>query len=234
MSTDGSIAGTAGYLLWYLGELIFKWIPGVTVSLATSQGGDDVAVAPVPVITHAVTTGDIVDFLHITADPDLYMRIVDMWRGFVAISTFLSLLFGAFFIYCFIRIVQHRRGHARHIEHLQHTILHADVPKTHLRWDRIQEQIISEDHQSWRLAILEADIMLGELLDKLGYRGETMADKMRTVERGDFRSIDMAWEAHKVRNKVAHEGAGLALSHREAKRVIDLYGTVFREFDFVA
>lgn len=234
MSPDGSIPGTVGYFLWYLGELAFKWIPGVTVALVTSQGGEGAAAPQIPVIANAVTTGDVVDFLRVNADPQLYADIVQGWKMLVAISTFLSLMFGALLLYCFIRIVQHRRAHARHIAHVQHTILHADVPKTHLRWDRIQEQIASDDHQSWRLAILEADIMFGELLDKLGYRGETMADKMRGVERGDFRSIDLAWEAHKMRNKVAHEGTQLSLSHRDAKRVIDLFAAVFREFDFVA
>lgn len=233
MSPDGSIPGTVGYFLWQLGELAFRWIPGVAVSVAT-EGIEGSAMPEVSPITSAVTTGDVVDFLRVNAAPELYATVAQGWQTFVVISLFFSLLFGAMLAYCFIRIVQHRRAHARHIEHIQHSILHADVPKTHLRWDRIKEQIASDDHHAWRLAILEADIMLSELLDKLGYRGETMADKMRQVERGDFRSIDLAWEAHKVRNKVAHEGSQLSLSHREARRVIELFETVFREFDFVA
>ena len=75
--------------------------------------------------------------------------------------------------------------------------------------------------------------MLNELLDVLGYRGETMADKMKQVVRGDFNTIDLAWEAHKVRNRVAHEGAEHLLSGREARRVISLYEQVFREFKFI-
>lgn len=220
------------YALWQAGELAFKWVPGVTVSLITSQGGADASTPQVPAIGNAVSTGDVVDFLKVNSDPVLYQQIFDIWRIVVGVSVFLSLLFGAFLIYCFVRIVQHRRAHFRHIEHIQHSLLHHNVPKTVLRWDHIKEQVSTENEQSWRLAILEADIMLGELLDSLGYRGETMADKMKQVERGDFRTIDLAWEAHKVRNKIAHEGTSLILSSREAQRIIGLYEQAFREHGF--
>ena len=87
--------------------------------------------------------------------------------------------------------------------------------------------------ESWRLAILEADIMLNELLDLQGYKGETMADKMKQADRANFNTIDAAWEAHKVRNRIAHEGEGHEISAREARRVIDLYERVLKEFRIV-
>src|SRR3989338_4732588 len=108
-----------------------------------------------------------------------------------------------------------------------------DVDKTRLRWDRVVEQASADSEHGWRLAILEADIMLNELLDLEGYRGETMADKMKQVDRARFNTIDYAWEAHKIRNQVAHEGAAFPLSAREVRRVIGLYESVFREFDLL-
>jgi hypothetical protein len=59
-----------------------------------------------------------------------------------------------------------------------------------------------------------------------------MADKMRQVDRADFRTIDLAWEAHKVRNRIAHEGSAHSLSAREARRVIDLYDAIFKEHGY--
>jgi hypothetical protein len=229
---DMTLGESIGSIFWGVGELAFKWVPGVTVSLFTSQGATADATPQVPAIGSAVTTGDIVDFLKVNADPVLYQKVFDAWRVFVGISMFLSLLFGAFLLYSFIRIVQHRRHHFRHIEHVQHSLAHGEVHKTVLRWDRIKEQANSDNEQSWRLAILEADIMLSELLDTLGYRGETMADKMRQVDRADFRTIDLAWEAHNVRNRIAHEGSAHSLSAREARRVIDLYDAIFKEHGY--
>ena len=108
-----------------------------------------------------------------------------------------------------------------------------DVPKTELRWKRVLEQVHSDSEKAARLSILEADIMLNELLDVRGYKGETMADKMRGVDRANWNTIDLAWEAHKIRNKIAHEGETHPISGREARRVIALYERVFREFNFI-
>ena len=101
------------------------------------------------------------------------------------------------------------------------------------RWEVILEHIESENPNDWRLAILEADIVLGEMLEKMGYRGESIGEQLKGVEKSDFTTIDDAWEAHKVRNLIAHEGANFLLSDREAKRVIGLYKNVFQEFHFI-
>ena len=46
-------------------------------------------------------------------------------------------------------------------------------------------------------------------------------------------TLDSAWEAHKIRNKVAHRGTDFILTRREAKRVIGLYRNALQEFDYV-
>ncbi|MFA5889256.1 MAG: hypothetical protein WCW47_03465 [Candidatus Paceibacterota bacterium] len=100
-------------------------------------------------------------------------------------------------------------------------------------WEKILKNIESMNESDWRLAILEADIMLDTLLDNLGFLGETMADKLKAVERSDFATIDNAWEAHKIRNQIAHEGGVFELNQQEAKRVIGLYQSVFEEFRII-
>jgi len=82
--------------------------------------------------------------------------------------------------------------------------------------------------------VLEADIILGEMLEKMGYiKGETIGDKLKTIEQSDFNSLDQAWEAHRIRNMIAHGGSDYILTEREAKRVIGLYEQVFKEFRYV-
>ena len=101
------------------------------------------------------------------------------------------------------------------------------------KWKIIEEHIESENSNDWRLAILEADIMLGEMLDSLGYRGEGIGDQLKSVDKSDFTTIDDAWEAHKIRNLIAHEGASFIITEREARRIIGLYKKVFEEFDYI-
>ena len=102
-----------------------------------------------------------------------------------------------------------------------------------LQWERILAHTESLSESDWRLAILEADIMLSDMLEKLALPGETISEKLKSVEKSDFTTIDSAWEGHKVRNQIAHEGASFMLNHRETKRVISLFETVFKEFRII-
>lgn len=159
--------------------------------------------------------------------------IQNLWGPIYPWSVFISLLLLAGILYCALRIWQIRRIEYHQFHRESHPIEAEDKPRTQLRWNRVMEHASSKEEHEWRLAILEADIMLNELLDVRGYKGETMADKMKQVVRADFNTIDDAWEAHKVRNKVAHEGSQTPLSEQEKNRVIGLYARVFREFGFI-
>ena len=108
----------------------------------------------------------------------------------------------------------------------------AEKPKNP-RWQRVVVHISSDNASDWRLAILECDIILDELLDKLGYFGGTIGDKLKNATTAEFRTLNNAWEAHKIRNAIAHEGQDFTLTQREARRIVSLYETVFREFDFI-
>jgi hypothetical protein len=235
MNGDISLSNALGLVLWYASELAFKWVPGA-VQTVTGTGNPDAVTPSAPSIspiTQPVTAQEAAAYLAQAFPSGAYDRFFHDWIQFVAISLAVSLLLGALIVYCAVRILQIRSHERRKFEESTHTVASQDISKTQLRWNRIIEQGFSDNEQQWRLAILEADIMLNELLDLLGYKGETMADKMKQVERADFNSIDQAWEAHKVRNSIAHQGAERLLSQREARRIIGLYENVFREFKFI-
>ncbi|MBI5457811.1 hypothetical protein HY971_03750 [Candidatus Kaiserbacteria bacterium] len=235
MDSNPAPGSSIGSALWFLGEVAFKWIPGAVVSIAgTGVAAPSGEASPFATpITAPVTAPQIVQYLQTASAPGAYDRLFQQWSTFVAFSLLISLLLGALSIYCSIRVFQIRQLERRKFAAAQRTVVAHDVPKTQLRWNRILEQANSDSEQSWRLAILEADIMLNELLDVRGYRGETMADKMRGVDRTDFNSIDLAWEAHKIRNKIAHDGSAHQLTARETRRVVALYERVLKESRFI-
>ncbi len=229
-AAGGVKAGLAG-----MGIFIFQWVPSLMLSLSTagSTGLTGAGTSTGP-ITSAVTVPQIENYLQTVSPTPIYTRFITDWGLFAAISIFISLLLASLLIYCITRLIQVRRFEHQRFEAAAATVTAHDIPRTHLRWDRILGEIDSDSEQNWRMAILEADIMLGELLDSLGYRGETMADKMRAVERADFNTIDLAWEAHRMRNRIAHESSEMPLNPRDVRTAIDLYQRVFREFNFVA
>ncbi len=98
------------------------------------------------------------------------------------------------------------------------------------QWQIILDHAGSENPAEWKIAIIEADNILDNILKEIGYEGETLGDRLKSA--GDSESVQQAWEAHKVRNAIAHEG-GVELTQREAKRVIGLYESVFKRFGYL-
>ncbi len=101
------------------------------------------------------------------------------------------------------------------------------------KWEKIVKLSESINQSDWRLAIIESDIILDDLLEKLQLPGDTMGDKLKAVEKSDFVTLDEAWEAHKARNMIAHEGSDFLLNQRETRRIISLYEKVFKEFHLI-
>ena len=101
------------------------------------------------------------------------------------------------------------------------------------RWQHVLIHVESQNQNDWKQAILDADIILDEILTKMGYRGESVGEKLKRVEPADFKSLNEAWEAHKIRNRVAHDGSEFKLGQYEAKQTINLYKKVFEEFYYI-
>lgn len=101
------------------------------------------------------------------------------------------------------------------------------------RWERVKDLMNSHTASDWRQAIIEADIILDEMLDRIGYEGESIGDRLKQVEESDFVTLNKAWEAHKIRNHIAHRGGDFVFSKSEADRVIRLYEQVFEEFYYI-
>lgn len=156
----------------------------------------------------------------------------------------LALFFLTLIAYCAVRLLEIR---AKEHKHLQHEIAeyaeHQAQREKKLRegesvsenehWRQVLQYLLSSNSNEWKLAVIEADSMLQALMDQLGFKGENLGDKLKTADRGNFRSLSLAWEVHTIRNRIAHEGSAFELSSHEAKRVIALYEQIFREFGYI-
>lgn len=157
----------------------------------------------------------------------IYLYVALNWIKLLIMAITLALMVGLIYV---LRKLSRLRQNTR-------ALMYPTVPvvktEANPKWERIVTLVESQSDSDWRLAILEADVMLDSILDKLDLPGDTMGDRMKAVEPSDFTTIENAWEAHKIRNQIAHEGPDFQLSQREARRVIELYRTVFEEFSVI-
>lgn len=112
------------------------------------------------------------------------------------------------------------------------TVAPVVAPK-HAKWQLIQAHMFSNSSAEWRMAIIEADTLLEELTLKIGLVGISLGDRLKNASQADFLNVQAAWEAHKVRNRIAHDGSDYELTQAEANRVIRMYEDVFKEFNYI-
>lgn len=157
--------------------------------------------------------------------------IASVWVWLTALGYLLAVAGLFLIVYCMVRVFELRERE----EHYYSTLIHAPeaAMKTNARWEHIESLIESGDQSKWREAIMEADIMLNDALYKRGYEGENVSEKLKSADPHNFRSLEDAWEAHKVRNQIAHEGSAFHITETIARRTIARYESVFREFEIL-
>ena len=154
--------------------------------------------------------------------------VAHIWLWIVVIGDALSVAGLFIIVYSMMRLFDLRKREAEYYGKL--LLAPEKAGGMNPRWQHIQSLMASDSQSEWREAITEADILLEDMLTRQGYQGEGVGEKLKSVEPSDFSTLNDAWEAHKIRNQIAHEGSSFDLSETLARRTIARYEAVFREF----
>lgn len=162
---------------------------------------------------------------------DFLSRVWEIWS---IIAFLLSALFIYGIIYTYLRINQLSEEEAKNLSDAEQAWKdkHGGSQENR-RWNEIQGHVSSDNPNDWKLAIIEADIILGEVLSKAGYAGHSIGEQLKGASAANFATIQDAWDAHLIRNKIAHRSADFVLTQAMAKEAMIKYERVFREFEAV-
>jgi len=177
--------------------------------------------------------GRIVDFF-----TPAYYFITDghTWSVIGTISMILSIILIAIIIFSLVRLIEIQ---LYDIDEINHEIHQAALKQkerdknANPRWHYILTLVESPNESDWRVAIMEADSMMEEILKERGLSGESVAELLEGAKGSGYMSIQNAWDAHIVRNQIAHQGSDFPLSQIEARRVIKMYQNFFEELNVV-
>jgi hypothetical protein len=154
-----------------------------------------------------------------------------LWSVYTFIAYLLSLIFIILYIYATIRKEYYEGLIAQRVKDEQQLWNQTyGAAQKQGRLDDIQQHALSDNPNDWKLAIIEADIILDQTLKDRGYAGTSLGERLRSITPRQLSSIDDAWDAHRVRNKIAHEGADFVVTRRIVDETIARYLRVFREF----
>jgi hypothetical protein len=160
--------------------------------------------------------------------------VIQLWTIYSIFAFALSALFIYGIIYSYIRVGQ--LSEEQEAKLLEQEKMWKELHGGHIeneRWHSVQTHLSSENPNDWKLAIIEADVLLERMLEKAGYAGTTIGEKLKSASVRSFATLDDAWQAHRVRNQIAHGGTDFVLTQKVAKETLVLYERVFKEFSYL-
>jgi hypothetical protein len=159
-----------------------------------------------------------------------FITDVHTWQTIGIISVSISILSLIIIIFSLVRMYEIQVFDREEIEHEISHALAKDKERDRTlnpRWKYVLTLIESPNESDWRVSIMEADSLLEESFKERGLVGGTMAELLEEAKLNGYPSIQNAWDAHLIRNKIAHEGLDYPLTQVEGRRIIKLYQNVF-------
>jgi len=100
-------------------------------------------------------------------------------------------------------------------------------------WNKIVEDSESAPPHSYTTAIVNADILVDELLKDAGFEGKDMGDRLGKLNGLRIRSLEGVWSAHRLRNKIVHT-SGFEASKKAKEETLHVYEEFLKEIKILS
>lgn len=94
--------------------------------------------------------------------------------------------------------------------------------RTEKEWRKIKARLETEMESESKLAVIEADKMMDDILSQMGFGGANLNEKLDKMTAETLSNIQEVREFHKVRNNIVHDPT-YKLSLEEAKKALVVY-----------
>lgn len=99
-------------------------------------------------------------------------------------------------------------------------------------WKKIQRRLEQESMPEAKLAIIEADQLLGRVLERMGYRGETVEQRLSQVSVQVLENLGELKKVRKIRDNIVHD-PDYQLELDQASEVIEVYQQVLEALEIL-
>ena len=94
--------------------------------------------------------------------------------------------------------------------------------KIEKEWHKIKAKLAAEMESERKLAVIEADKMMDNLLSQMDFEGASLDERLKKITAAFLPNIEEVKEAHKIRNNIIHDPT-YKLSLEETKKILTIY-----------
>jgi hypothetical protein len=100
------------------------------------------------------------------------------------------------------------------------------------RWHKIMARLATADEAEYKLAIMEADNIVDEVLRKMNIAGENLTERLQKVSPAVLTNLQDVVKAHGVRDNIVHD-PDYRLTLQEARNILAIYEATFQSWDII-
>lgn len=120
---------------------------------------------------------------------------------------------------------------------LRDTLLGMNIPselvskkgKLRAKWEKARAKLKSKNESDCKVAIIEADKIIDDLIKRMGYAGENFGERLNNITPGQIENIEDLKKAHEIRNRIIHDES-FVLTKEEAKKTMDYFEDFLKFF----
>lgn len=72
------------------------------------------------------------------------------------------------------------------------------------RWRAVVARAATNSPDSLRIAVIDADALVNDVLKQMGLEGQHMADRLMRLDPQEITTLNRLWRAHRTRNDLVH------------------------------
>lgn len=148
----------------------------------------------------------------------------------------LFLIAFSIFLFIFIIILLMKTSFIRYkyLESIYHFVVGKPfgIKKYTKEWKKIIDLIETDDPHNYRIAIIQADDLLSEVLSQLGYKGDTIEQQLEKTGEYLISNKEDVIKAHKIREDLIYDPA-FQITKDKAKEIISIYETALRDLEYI-
>ena len=110
---------------------------------------------------------------------------------------------------------------------------HGSQSRIEKQWNKIKARLQEPAEAEWKVAVIEADMLVDDVLRRMEYPGDTMGDRLKSITKDQIRSLDSIWTAHKIRNRIVHD-PDIRMQHRDARDAIAGFESFLKDVGLVS
>lgn len=104
------------------------------------------------------------------------------------------------------------------------------IKKIEKDWIKTKARLDSGLESEYKLALIEAETVLDDTLNRMGYLGDSLGEKLKKLTPIILPNISSIQDAHRIRNNIVHD-PDYRLSLDEAKNSVNIYEEALRSLD---